>query len=85
VLEPGRAFYIWGGYANCANYPPAHVLAQGGWEHLCLPMRFERGRMPTTCLGWNDPRSEEGRKVVGRCRQRPRAGAGTDDLRINAY
>jgi DNA modification methylase len=22
VLVPGRAFYIWGGYANCANYPP---------------------------------------------------------------
>jgi len=22
VLEPGRAAYIWGGYANCANYPP---------------------------------------------------------------
>jgi DNA modification methylase len=22
VLEPGRAFYVWGGYANCANYPP---------------------------------------------------------------
>jgi DNA modification methylase len=22
VLEPGRCFYIWGGYANCANYPP---------------------------------------------------------------
>ena len=21
VLEPGRAFYIWGGYANTANYP----------------------------------------------------------------
>ena len=21
VLDPGRAFYIWGGYANCANYP----------------------------------------------------------------
>jgi len=26
VLEPGRAFYIWGGYANLGNYPP--VLAQ---------------------------------------------------------
>jgi DNA modification methylase len=29
VLEPGRGFYIWGGYANCANYPPvlkAHGL-----------------------------------------------------------
>ena len=25
VLEPGRGFYIWGGYANVANYPPALV------------------------------------------------------------
>ena len=23
VLEPGRGFYIWGGYSNCANYPSA--------------------------------------------------------------
>jgi DNA modification methylase len=23
VLDPGRGFYIWGGYANVANYPPA--------------------------------------------------------------
>jgi DNA modification methylase len=23
VLEPGRGFYIWGGYSNCANYPLA--------------------------------------------------------------
>jgi len=22
VLKPGRALYCWGGYANCANYPP---------------------------------------------------------------
>jgi len=22
VLKPGGSFYIWGGYANCANYPP---------------------------------------------------------------
>ena len=22
VLVPGGAFYIWGGYANCGNYPP---------------------------------------------------------------
>lgn len=27
VLEPGRGFYIWGGYANVANYPPALVEA----------------------------------------------------------
>ncbi len=29
VLLPGRSFYIWGGYANCGNYPPvlkAHDL-----------------------------------------------------------
>jgi len=23
VLEPGRSFYVWGGYANCGNYPAA--------------------------------------------------------------
>jgi len=23
VLDPGRAAYIWGGYANCSNYPAA--------------------------------------------------------------
>jgi len=23
VLEPGRSFYMWGGYANLSNYPPA--------------------------------------------------------------
>lgn len=23
VLVPGGSFYIWGGYANCGNYPPA--------------------------------------------------------------
>ena len=29
VIEPGRSFYIWGGYANCSNYPPVlkrHLL-----------------------------------------------------------
>jgi DNA modification methylase len=28
ALEPGRAFYFWGGYANVANYPPA--IAEAG-------------------------------------------------------
>jgi len=23
VLEPGRSFYLWGGYSNLGNYPPA--------------------------------------------------------------
>jgi len=28
VLLPGRAFYIWGGYANCANYPPVLKMCE---------------------------------------------------------
>ncbi|MBZ0171917.1 MAG: ParB N-terminal domain-containing protein, partial [Phycisphaerales bacterium] len=28
VLDPGRAFYIWGGYANVANYPPALMASK---------------------------------------------------------
>jgi predicted phage terminase large subunit-like protein len=37
-----------------------HVLEEGDWVHLCLPMRYERERMQVTPLGWQDPRSEEG-------------------------
>ncbi len=37
-----------------------HVLGEGDWVHLCLPMRSERGRMQVTPLGWTDPRTEEG-------------------------
>lgn len=37
-----------------------HVLREGGWVHLCLPMRFEPGRMPPTVLGFKDPRSTAG-------------------------
>jgi hypothetical protein len=37
-----------------------HVLSQGGFTHICLPMRFEHGRMATTPLDWNDSRKEEG-------------------------
>jgi len=40
----------------------AHCLAKGGYEHLCLPMEFERDH-PTrsaTSLGFKDPRRAEG-------------------------
>jgi len=36
-----------------------HLLAQGGYEHLCLPMEFEKRRRCTTSLGWKDPRQKE--------------------------
>lgn len=37
-----------------------HLLTKGGWEMLCLPMRYEPGRMTTTSLGFQDPRKVDG-------------------------
>ena len=51
-----------------------HMLREHGYEHLCLPMRYERSRLvatlpdnspnkdfvPPTSLGWVDPRKNEG-------------------------
>lgn len=34
------------------NYPD--------YEHFCVPMEYETGRHCSTCIGWSDPRSEEG-------------------------
>lgn len=30
------------------------------WEHLVLPMHFERARRSVTSIGWEDPRTKEG-------------------------
>jgi predicted phage terminase large subunit-like protein len=37
-----------------------HVLAQGTYEHLCLPSEYDPGRRSVTSIGWSDPRTEEG-------------------------
>lgn len=37
-----------------------HVLAQGGYVHLCLPAEFEPARKCMTVLGWEDPRTIKG-------------------------
>jgi predicted phage terminase large subunit-like protein len=37
-----------------------HLLERGGFEHICLPYKFEPGRMEPTSLGWNDPRQVPG-------------------------
>lgn len=45
-----------------------HVLAQGGWEHLCIPQEFEPDRYTAerdylprvTAIGWSDPRTKPG-------------------------
>jgi DNA modification methylase len=62
VLEPGRGFYIWGGYANCANYPP--VLKTTGlyfsqaviWvkEHPVLTRKDFMGNHEWCFYGWRE-------------------------------
>ena len=62
VLEPGRAFYVWGGYANLANYPP--VLKRCGlyfsqgivWdkEHPVLTRKDFMGAFELAFYGWRE-------------------------------
>jgi DNA modification methylase len=62
VLEPGRAFYVWGGYANCGNYPP--VLKAMGlyfsqaiiWvkEHPVLTRKDFMGNHEWAFYGWRE-------------------------------
>ena len=62
VLLPGRSFYIWGGYANCANYPP--VLKAMGlyfsqaiiWvkEHPVLTRKDFMGNHEWSFYGWRE-------------------------------
>jgi DNA modification methylase len=62
VLEPGRGFYIWGGYSNCGNYPPA--LEAAGlyfsqtiiWvkEHPVLTRKDLMGNHEWCFYGWKD-------------------------------
>ena len=41
------------------NDPTGHVLASGGYEHLCLPAEYE-GSTAKTSIGWSDPRKVKG-------------------------
>lgn len=60
VLLPGRGFYIWGGYANCANYPPflkKHALYFSQaiiWvkEHPVLTRKDFMGNHEWCFYGW---------------------------------
>jgi predicted phage terminase large subunit-like protein len=36
-----------------------HLIAKGGWQHLCIPMEYD-GVRRSTVLGEYDPRTEEG-------------------------
>jgi DNA modification methylase len=62
VLLPGRAFYIWGGYSNLGNYPPA--LAESGlyfsqaivWDkqHPVLTRKDFMGAFEICYYGWRE-------------------------------
>jgi DNA modification methylase len=62
VLEPGRGFYVWGGYANLANYPPvlkAHGLYFSQaivWdkEHPVLTRKDFMGCFELAFYGWRE-------------------------------
>lgn len=41
--------------------PSGHIIANDlGYDHLCIPMEYERGRHRPTSIGWIDPRKEDG-------------------------
>jgi DNA modification methylase len=62
VLVPGRSFYLWGGYANCGNYPP--VLKACGlyfsqaliWDkqHPVLTRKDYMGAHEWCFYGWRE-------------------------------
>ncbi len=70
VLLPGRAFYIWGGYSNCGNYPP--VLKANGlyfsqaiiWhkQHPVITRKDFMGNHEWCFYGW---REGKGHKYFG--------------------
>ena len=62
VLRPGGAFYMWGGYANVANYPPA-LKAAGLYfsqaiiwvkEHPVLTRKDFMGNHEWCFYGWKE-------------------------------
>ncbi len=62
VLQPGRAFYLWGGYSNVANYPPA-LKAAGLYfsqtiiwvkEHPVLTRKDFMGNHEWAFYGWRE-------------------------------
>lgn len=62
LLQPGRSFYIWGGYANCGNYPPVlkrhklHFAQTIIWlkEHPVLTRKDFMGNHEWCFYGWKE-------------------------------
>ena len=67
VLVPGRCFYIWGGYANCGNYPPVlkacelYFSQAVIWvkEHPVLTRKDFMGNHEWCFYGWREGAGHE--------------------------
>jgi predicted phage terminase large subunit-like protein len=60
-----------------------HVLKQGGWDHLMIPMEFEPSRRCVTSLGWRDPRVQEGELMFPK--RFPRATVNSLKVNLGEY
>ena len=60
-----------------------HLLEQGGYEHLCLPMEFEPSRRCVTLIGWQDPRQQ--RDELLSPERFPREAVDELKLRLGSY
>ncbi|MBL8841974.1 MAG: DNA modification methylase [Planctomycetes bacterium] len=67
VLKPGRSFFIWGGYSNLGNYPPA-LKAAGLYfsqaivwnkEHPVLTRKDFMGAFELAYYGWKEGAGHE--------------------------
>jgi DNA modification methylase len=67
VLLPGRSFYVWGGYSNLGNYPPA-LKAAGLYfsqaivwnkEHPVLTRKDFMGAFELAYYGWKEGAAHE--------------------------
>ena len=62
VLEPGRGFYIWGGYSNISNYPPVLKVCELYFsqmviwvkEHPVLTRKDFMGNHEWCFYGWRE-------------------------------
>lgn len=58
--DPERGAFVVVGQRVHQNDLSGHLLAQGGWTHLCLPAEYEGKVYARTQLGFEDPRTTEG-------------------------
>ena len=85
VLEPGRAFYIWGGHANVANYPPAIKASQLYFRqsiiwhkvHPVLTRKDFMGDHEWCFYGWPEGAAREGVAGALSCEPAKREDSGT--------